>query len=342
MPPDHQANGLSRSALGTASGLVAARRPLADGLLALLVAVALAAVGTAFGPWGALLFLSWPPLVVLTYRQGWRLGAALAILLSLGLSLIWPGPLAVPLIIWLAGPVWCGWRLRQGTALGQLMAESVVGQIGLLVVLGVVTVLVTSGVGGFAASAAVVLRDYGNFAQSTAQAARSAALAGGSTAAQAAAQGQLYLQELHTFLPIVPAVAATVVLINTGLGLLWSLALLRWVREDPKPLPAFATWSSPPWLALAYLVGLGLFFLWPQNTAGSLIGANLLTVSQAVLLVHGGALLYFAAAKLGLGRGFRIVGLALLLLIPVSAEVLAVLGVVDSALDMRRLRTQKT
>jgi hypothetical protein len=289
-----------------------------------------------------LLFLSWPPLVVLTYRQGWRLGVALAILLSLGLSLIWPGLLAVPLIIWLAGPVWCGWRLRQETALGQLMAESVVGQIGLLVVLGVVMVLVTSGVGGFAGSAAVVLRDYGNFARSTAQAARSAALAGGSTAAQAAAQGQLYLQELHTFLPIVPAVAATVVLINTGLGLLWSQALLRWVHEDPKPLPAFATWSSPPWLALAYLVGLGLFFLWPQNTAGSLIGANLLTVSQAVLLVHGGALLYFAAAKLGLGRGFRVVGLALLLLIPVAAEVLAVLGVVDSALDMRRLRTQKT
>lgn len=341
MPPDQQTRERSRSALGAAVKLVATRSPVVDAALAAMVAALLGGFGLLFGPWGALLFLSWPPFVVLTYRHGWSWGVGLGGLLALGLGLFSPGLLAWALIIWLAGPVWCGWRLRHEVAVGQLLAESVVGQVGLLLVLGVVMVLISSGVGGFAATAVAVLRDYGSFAQSTAQAARSAALAGGSSASQAAAQGQLYLQELHAFLPIAPALAATLVLVNTGLGVLWSQAALRLVRDEPKPLPAFGTWSSPPWLAIAYLVGLGLFFMWPQNTAGSVIGANLLTVSQAVLLVHGGALVYFAAARLGLGRGFRVAGLALLLLIPVSAEVLAVLGVVDSALDMRRLRAQK-
>ncbi len=342
MPPDDEMNGRSRSPLGAALKLAAARSPAVDAGLALVAALVLGGIGLLFGPWGALLFVSWPPLAVLTYRHGWGWGGGLAGVLSLGLGLISPGLLPYALVVWLLGPVWCGWRLHQEVAVGQVLAESVLGQAAALLVIGAVTLVATAPGGGLAAAAALVLRDYGNFAQSTAEAARSAALAGGSTASQAAAQGQLYLQQLHAFLPIAPALAATLLLCNTGLGVLWSQGALRIVRDEPKPLPAFGTWSSPPWLAVAYLVGLGLFFLWPQNTAQGVIGANLLTVSQAVLLVHGGALLYFAAARLGLGRGFRMVGLALLLLIPISAEVLAVLGVVDSALDMRRLRTQKT
>lgn len=321
---------------------IAAKRPFTDFVLALTAGAALVGVGLAFGPWGGVLFLAWPPLLALTYRQGWRFGTAAALILAAGLGMVVPGLLAVPLLLFLAGPVWSGFRLRQLAPLGQVLAESVVAQLGLALLFLALWVLFSRGLGGFAATILSAVQQYMGFAQSTAATVRATALAGGAGASQAAAQGQLYLTELRSYLPIVPAVAVTALVINSALGLVFGHWVLRLLKESPRPLPPFVTWSSPPWLAIAYLVGLGLFFLMPQNTAGNLIGANLLTLSQAVLLVHGGALLYAGAARLGLGRGLRVVGLALLLLIPVSVEVLAVLGVVDSALDMRRLRTQKT
>lgn len=321
--------------------LIAARRPLTDFALAALAAAGLIGLGVLFAPWGGLVFLSWPPLLALTYRQGWRWGGALALLAAAGLWLIVPSLLVVPLLVFMAGPVWSGWRLKGAVPLGQVLAESVIGQIGLLLLWAALWVLLSRGLGGFAAAFLAGLQQYAGFAQSTAQAVRATALASGAGASQAAAEGQFYLQELRAYLPIMPAVAATGLLVNSAIGLLLGEWTLRGIKEAPPALPAFGTWSSPPWLAIAYLVGLALFFLGPQNSTGNVIGANLLTVSQAVLLVHGGALLYAGAARLGLGRGLRVVGLALVLLIPVSSEILAVLGVVDSALDMRRLRTEK-
>jgi len=336
-----QDQGASTPKATAASSFLRSHPELKEAVILLLAGLFLLGLGASLGRAGVGLFFTWVPVAALTARQGTARGLLLAGLLALPL-LGNPGVALAACFGSLTGGVLVGWGLREGWGDGRTVQTVALVQLAGMVLGAAVIGLVTFGPRDLVGGAQEVGRWYLSWGHHLSQNLVHTAVKGGTSPKSARIEGGYIVSEMRASLPVLPALLALALIANVALATLASDGLLRAMKAKLPAFPPFALWSTPAWMAVSYLVGLALIFALPQNSIWSWIGTNIATVCQAVLFVHGLALLYYGATRIHLTKTARVAAAVILAFIPLMQEILAIVGVVDAAADIRKLQGQKS
>lgn len=316
-------------------------RKLPEVPIAIFAGIFLLAIGRAGGSAGIALFIVWLPVAVVTYRQGPVLGSVVAA--AVAASLFFQPTLAVAALFFLLiGGVFVGEAVRQGMSAGRTLLLSLLLQLGGILLTLSLFVLIRYGPTGVDRAVAAFVQAYHAWEASTLQSFVAAGQLSLAPKSVVTSQTALLKSELDFFLPILPSLIVVMVTVNAALGVLATRALATSFGGIVAPLAPFQTWSSPPWIGIVYLVGLAMTFLGPQGSLVLWLGVNTVFASQGALIAHGLAVVYYGGGKAGFSKPVRVIGSIFLMLIPSVTDVLAILGVVDVAMDMRKLQGQQS
>lgn len=316
-------------------------RKLPDVPIAIVAGIFLLAIGRAGGSAGVAFFFVWLAPAVMTYRQGLLIGSIVAA--SIAASLFFQPTLAVAALFFLVtGGVFVGEALRQGMSAGRTLLLSFLLQLGGILLTLALFVLITYGPTGVDRAVAAFVQAYHAWEAATLQSFAAAGQLSLTPQAVVKSQTALLKSQLDFFLPVLPSLIVVMLTVNTALGVLATRSLAISFGGTVAPLPPFQTWASPPWIGVLYLVGLAMTFLGPQGSLILWLGVNTVVASQGALIAHGLALVYYGGGKAGFSKPVRVIGSILLMLLPRITDVLAILGVVDVAMDMRKLQGQQS
>lgn len=314
---------------------------LREAVILLVAGLLLLGLGASFGPGGVGLFLGWVPVAALTTRQGTLRGTLLALVLCLPL-LGHVSLAASALFGFLTGGVLVGWGLSQGWGAGRTVQTVALVQFSGAALAALLIALVVYGPAHLATAAQAAGQAYTHYAQNFGRTLLRTALQGGASIHAARSESTYIVREMTAYLPVLPAVLAVAAIINVSLGVLVADRILRAMKTTLAAFPDFALWSTPAWLAVMYLAGLGAVFALPSGSLWSWVGINVASVCQVVLFVHGLALLYYGASRIRIHKTLRILGAVLVTFIPLMQEILAILGAVDAAADVRKVQSEKS
>lgn len=267
------------------------------------------------------------PLAVLVLRHGLASGIVAAILSGLFASILTLSPLILAQVLL---------ALALGIALGEALRDALATR--QVIAVGSVVVLVTTLLLMFLIQRVVGMSPIDIVATFWQEALKSAA--GSDMASEAFVEAQL--NAMRAMLP------ASLVLGSVGLTVV-DYGLTRWLaqklpgeNEKVPPLPPFSRWRFPRWIAVLYIIGRIVEALFLAR----LVGIAQMAVINAVLIlgflvtVQGIAVgwFYLQQAKVSTALRWLIVFGVLLFLQPVASLLFLVAGVLDSWLDLRRVK----
>jgi len=142
---------------------------------------------------------------------------------------------------------------------------------------------------------------------------------------------------LQTTLPrILPGLLVTSLLLTVWGNLVLAARLLAWLRPADAVWPGFSHWCLPDQLAWLPIVAIVLLLLGPDALQG--LGGNLLLLASVVYLFQGLAVLAHFMGRWQVARPLKLLVWLVVLLQSLGLTVLAVVGLVDTWADFRRLR----
>ncbi len=104
-------------------------------------------------------------------------------------------------------------------------------------------------------------------------------------------------------------------------------------------LPAFGTWSFPRNILLALMVGFFCEYLGEKQANAALlkqIGINLSTVTRALFVIQGLAVVYNLMQRRGFPRTSRIIMLIVTPLVTFLSDIFSIVGIIDIGFDLRK------
>ncbi len=311
-------------------------RSLAESALLAAITVLLMFLGAFLPIAGFFVVLMWPiPVMLVILRHGVRYGL-MTVAVTIVLSTIFLGIIQAVLagitIVGLIGVAF-------GIGLRRSWTGSTLVGVGTAVI--AVSFLITLALAG-----PLMGIDLVEQIQNTA--ARSVEMAAETYSSMGVADAELILEEMRTAIAIMETVFPAMLMMSAFVYSVWTFGVTRLLL--PKlgyavpPLPPFARWRAPIWLALALLASYGiiLFMGGPEPVSYIVVLAeNVLFAANGAYLVFGAALLYFLLHRL-LGSpwvaGFAC---ALIAINPIGVSILPLAAILDSGLDIRRFVDRK-
>ena len=142
---------------------------------------------------------------------------------------------------------------------------------------------------------------------------------------------------------ILPAGFIMASVVDTGLNYLIAKAVLRKLGHSIPDLPPFKLWTLPDYIMYFFALALVMIY-WGKSRDITIlynVGMNVQIVTSMLLLCQGLALFNYIVDKYNLSRLAKGIILILILLNGLFAQILIVVGAVDTILDYRHLRAPR-
>ena len=142
---------------------------------------------------------------------------------------------------------------------------------------------------------------------------------------------------------ILPAGFIMASVVDTGLNFLIAKAVLKKLGHSIPDIPPFKLWSVPDYVLYFFALALVMIY-WGKSREITMlynIGMNAQVITSMLLLVQGLALFNYFVDKYNLSRVAKGIILFLILANGLFAQILIIVGAVDTILDYRHLKAPR-